>query len=433
MSKGSSGTQVSKSEPWSAQQPYLRSGFQAAEQNFNSPGPQYYPNATYTPFSPQSEMAMGMMQNRAINGSPVESGMQDYVTRTMQNPGGQPTQMALNRQMFNMPTLGQTSGYADAQDPSAYRGFLSNQNGQTPNFAGDGANVQNNLMGTANGQYLGANPYLDQQYNSAARRVTENFNDAVMPGLNATFAGAGGSGSQIHRELALDSADELGQNLSDLAGNMYGNNYQQERDRQLQASGLLSQDDLSRRGLNADVYNQGQGRMLDAGRAGLTDNLDRLRLGGDLYNQSSNRTIDAANASTGLLSAQHDAASGAASMAPQAAGLDYLNIANLGQVGDQVEGKGQEVLNDYMNRWNFYQQQPDDRLANYIAAIQGNYGGIDRSGTLQSPGAGAAGGAIAGASAGSKVGGGWGALAGALIGGYSGYSGAKKNNNTLKN
>ena len=65
----SSGDQTTKTEPWSGQQPYLTAGFQQARNLLNSGGPEYYPNATYTQFSPQSQMAMQLGENRALFGS----------------------------------------------------------------------------------------------------------------------------------------------------------------------------------------------------------------------------------------------------------------------------------------------------------------------------------------------------------------------------
>lgn len=374
---GGSGTQVQRSEPWSVQAPYLSDTFQQAQNLYQGPGPQYFPYATYTPFSPQNEMAMGLTQQRALNGSPVDRAMQGYVTSTMQNPGGGEADQYL-RSMMRAPSMG------DAQS-----------------FANPG-NI-NQARQSVNGMVAGGqNPFLDRMYDSAARRVTENFTDTVMPSLNASFAASGGRNSGIRREMALDASDELGQNLSDLAGNMYGNAYESDASRRLQGAGLL-----------------------------MGDNLQRLGLGADIYNRGGDRGIAAANAATGLLGTRHGAASEAARLAPDASNRDYFDIAQLGQVGDMVEDRSSQIIQDAMDRWNHYQYQPEDRLAQYIAAIQGNYGGTTRSGTLQSTGAGLLGGAMSGASMGGQVGGPWGAVIGGILGGAGGYFGARNNNRGL--
>jgi hypothetical protein len=313
------GTQTQKTEPWSGQQPFLNFGFNEAQRLYNQGGPDFYPNRTYVPFSQQTEQGLGMLQNRATQGSPVESAMQNYVTNTMQNPGGGGTQ-----------------------------DYLSS------------------VMG---GDYLNANPYLDGMFNSASRAVTERFNDSVLPGINAAFAGAGGSGSGIHRELALDASDELGQNLTDLASRIYGGNYANERGLQNQAAGM-------------------------------------------------------ANQLTGI---QGDIQRGAAALAPTAANFDYNNIQQLLGVGGAVEGKAGDVLQDSMGRFNYMQQQPYNNLQNYMANIYGNVGSLGGTTTSQGSGnpiAGAAGGALtAGALGGAFPGtlgalaGPWGMLGGAVLGG----------------
>lgn len=275
---GSNTNTVQNSDPWSGQQPYLRYGFEQAQQNLENP-PQFYPGATYTPFSKQTEQAMQMAQNRAINGSPLESAMQGNLTSTLQ------------------------------------------------------------------GDFLNSNPYLDKTFQSASRAVSDQFTDTVMPSLNASFGGAGGSGSGIHREMGLDAADTLGRNLNELATNIYGGNYQSERDRMMQANAY----------------------------------------------------------------------------APAAAGLDWQNIGQLGKVGGMVEGKSKEILDDDINRFNYYQNLPDDALARYSALIQGNYGGSTQTmaDVASNPLAGAAGGGLLGYGVGSQLswlGGPWGALIGAGLG-----------------
>jgi hypothetical protein len=124
---------------------------------------------------------------------------------------------------------------------------------------------------------------------------------------------------------------------------------------------------------------------------------------------------------------------GAASLAPQAAGLDWNNIAQLANIGQQVEGKAGDVLGDAMGRHGFYQTgagSPEQALARYVAAIQGNYGG-SQIGTSEGPGgnplAGAAGGALTGAAVtpwlsnalGGASLGPWGMIGGALLGALS--------------
>jgi hypothetical protein len=84
--------------------------------------------------------------------------------------------------------------------------------------------AQAGLLSTINGDYLNANPYLDATFNKAA--------DAITPRIEALFSKYGRSGGNN------SSAASLGNTLSGLATDIYGQNYQAERARQNQ--GILA-------------------------------------------------------------------------------------------------------------------------------------------------------------------------------------------------
>lgn len=81
-----------------------------------------------------------------------------------------------------------------------------------------------NLASTARGDFLNANPYLNAMFSSAKG----NVQDAV----NSQFSQAGRTGSGSHEGV-------LASRLGDLATNIYGQNYAQERQNQLGAQGTL--------------------------------------------------------------------------------------------------------------------------------------------------------------------------------------------------
>ena len=145
-SKGGNDT-TQKTDPWAPQQPYLRRGFQRAGQLLDS-GPQYYDKATYVPFSQQTEQAMGMVEDRALAGSPLKTG------------------------------------------------------------------AQNLAMDTIQGKFLNNNPYLESMFQQGADKITQN--------VNAQFGAAGRTGSGAH-------AGRMVEEMGDLYTNIYGNNYQNER------------------------------------------------------------------------------------------------------------------------------------------------------------------------------------------------------------
>jgi len=112
----------------------------------------------------------------------------------------------------------------------------------------------------------------------------------------------------------------------------------------------------------------------------------------------------------------------ASALAPQSAQMQYAGANQLAGVGSAIEGKQYEALQDDMNRFNFYENQPNRELGNYMAAIGGNYGGTTDSTSIAptfggSPAMGALGGGLAGFSLGNEFGYG---KAGAALGGLAG-------------
>lgn len=118
----------------------------------------------------------------------------------------------------------------------------------------------------------------------------------------------------------------------------------------------------------------------------------------------------------------------AAGMAPGMAQADYFDIGQLGQVGQAREQLARAALQDQMNRFNFYQMEPTQRIQDYMGILGGSAPLIGGAGQMTqmaggggglSPG-GAASGAAGGALAGSAIMPGWGTAIGALGGGLLG-------------
>ena len=82
-SSSSRGTQTQTVEPPAFAKPYIEGGYQQASQLYNQGGPQFYPGDTFVPFSPQSEQAMAMTQQRAMGGSPLTGAAQNYATQSL--------------------------------------------------------------------------------------------------------------------------------------------------------------------------------------------------------------------------------------------------------------------------------------------------------------------------------------------------------------
>lgn len=173
-SSGQSQSSTTKTEPWSAQQPYLQHGFSEAERIYSQGPAQYYPGQTYTDMSAPTQAGLANQVATASDGNPLVSSAAGNVTNTI------------------------------------------------------------------SGQYLNpsSNPYLSGTFDAAADKLTENYSQNVLPGIAAQFGSQGAAGSTMHELAVGQSAGEYQDSLRGLASDIYGGNYQQERNRQLQAAGM---------------------------------------------------------------------------------------------------------------------------------------------------------------------------------------------------
>lgn len=189
MSSGSKTKVVEKSEqgPWKPAAPYLNDIMGQARSLYQQgQNDSYFPFSTSVPFSNQTADALGMIETRARNGSSLID--------------------TANEQVRNM--------------------MIGNYS--TSPFA-------NYLTGTAQGDNLVGNPWLDTMFDKAADKVTDK--------INGTAGLRGRAGSGAHQQL-------LQSQLGNLANDIYAQNYQQERARQIDAISKLQsawEDDYSRR------------------------------------------------------------------------------------------------------------------------------------------------------------------------------------------
>lgn len=88
---------------------------------------------------------------------------------------------------------------------------------------------------TLNGKYLSpdSNPYIKQTYDAAAKGLVDNYGTATAPATNAAALQVGAMGGSGFQQKQMMDRYGLGRNLGELGSSMYGDNYQQERGRQL--------------------------------------------------------------------------------------------------------------------------------------------------------------------------------------------------------
>ncbi len=95
-------TQATSSAPWGPQQPYLQQIFGEAQRLYEDEGPEYFPGTSVVPFSPQTEQALGMTEQMALQGSPLEQAGMDAMLATARGdflPGSEGFEQAFSGQV----------------------------------------------------------------------------------------------------------------------------------------------------------------------------------------------------------------------------------------------------------------------------------------------------------------------------------------------
>ncbi len=111
----------------------------------------------------------------------------------------------------------QTSGYGAIQDMGSFSPLIGGAMGEQ--------------AATIGGAYLdpSSNPYLSAYYNQAAENLTSQYETATQPDLLASAVESGNVGATGPAMEEWSNQFGLGQNLSNLAANIYEPAYQAER------------------------------------------------------------------------------------------------------------------------------------------------------------------------------------------------------------
>lgn len=109
-------TATTTQAPWTAVQPFLKSGFNRADALFRSGGPQYFPQSTVAQFGPDSQQAMGMFRDTAMGGTPVPGAASNQIASTLQ--GDYLNSNPYLDAMYNNAASRVTENYQEAVAPS---------------------------------------------------------------------------------------------------------------------------------------------------------------------------------------------------------------------------------------------------------------------------------------------------------------------------
>jgi hypothetical protein len=211
-------TTHASSEPPAYIQPFLKEGVTDLSSIYRSTdAPDFYPNSTVAPFSPETQGALNWQTQRAMAGSPLTGAAQDQLTKTMQGD------------------------------------YLSPE----------------------------SNPYFSKAMEASFRPQTDQFMGKVIPGITSAFQGSNRMGSGLHQDTVLRATEDLSRAQSDSAAKAGADMYSMERQRQIDGMKFAPQlamqdyfdinqlgvvgstrDNQSQRTIDADIqrYNYGQNK-----------------------------------------------------------------------------------------------------------------------------------------------------------------------------
>ena len=340
MGGGGGGTQTVKTELDPTVKPYVDYGLSESQRLYQAGPMEFYPGQTYVGPSQTTQQGMQMAQQRALAGSPLLQGAQQTVGAL---------QTATN------PALG---GFADVYGRA----------GSNP--------AMGMTQQTAQGGYLGGNPFFEGAFQPAARAAQDKFEQSIR-GIGSQASKSGRYGSGAMGQLQDRASGQFAQALTDTAGQLAYGNYDAER--RLQEQAIQNVGNISTQGLETQLQ----------AASGL----------GQTAASDYQRQLQASTAS------------------PDMAAQDYADIQRLIDLGQMQEGYQEMALGDAMNRFNFAQAAPSANLQSYLSAAFGSPMGQQVSQPIYRNQAGSA---ISGGLAGYGLGGVPGAALGAIGGGLLG-------------
>lgn len=378
---------IQKSEPWDEIKPYLLDAADLTQDYVYSwPREEYYSGDMVADIHPTLTAGLDLQKARAEMGSAAMSSAETGISAAGQGGwlGYSPTQQLLGN-LAGGPTYAPTFGGWE-------------------NLVNTGGNIYDTadawMRQTAGGEMLNGNPYLDQMYDTAANRITRQYQTATAPSIDAAASGTGRYGSGAHARMAETSREDLADSLGGLASDIYGSAYQQERGLQEAAKsqlvGALSQDVQTR--------------------------LSALQGGEQGYNAAAQRQIEAAKAMDQGYGHDLDTMARAWAAAPGVADWRYKDAAALAEVGTAYQNQAQREIDAAVNKHNWVQSRPLQRLGAYTSLLNGNPASSFIQTSQSVPGASPIGGILGGGMMGYGLGSGSGL--GALMGAGMGLANA---------
>jgi len=236
-------------------------------------------------------------------------------------------------------------------------------------------------------------PYLEKSL-AGADDIYENYPQTYYPGKTYTDFSPESMGAITAGEERASDGSPLLTGAQDFTSNAMGGGYVNPAQAMLQKTAqgdFLSGNNEYLQAAMAPAMDNIKGQFSAGGRLGSGANIAAMTSAmAPVYAQNYARERQnqmAAQGQIGALSQQGFANQmNAARMAPELAAADYGDIDRAMAYGQMRDGKAGEALTDSINRHNFGQSEPQQRLQNYIAAIRGGtFGGTQSQPIYSSP------------------------------------------------
>lgn len=278
----------------------LQEGWDAYDNMPETPG--FYQGSTVAGLSRFQQEALNRQMQLGRNGTEQEAGLNSYILNQLgQNYGGDynAAQGGLGQMARGGMGLGAASQFA--------------QRGSAPWSAALGQQASGAI-----------NPLTAQMYQQAAGNLNESFQEGVVPGINATFAQGGRTGSGAQADALGNAAGELGDAQAQLAAQMFGG-----------------------------AAESALGRQLTAAQAGLGNALGQNQLASSMYDSGQNRQLGALgqmlSGSLGGMGVQQ----GAAGMTGLSSQLNQNNLQNMLSAGQTIQDQDQREIDAKRERYEY--------------------------------------------------------------------------------
>ncbi|WP_207953835.1 tail fiber domain-containing protein [Sinorhizobium meliloti] len=348
---------TTKVEPWDGAKPYLLENYKKFDELIKSGAPKQFEGSTVANQSNATLDALNGTENLARNGNTsaltnatnAVNGVMTQGTNTQANStlsqlqqqmnfGTNPTD-AIAKGIANGSTVGQNYTNAAAGTAAGLQGY---QNGAISQFQGmanylnpalaqsqgygnytnAAAGLQTNqanslaqgnnpamdyLKNTASGSNIGNNPYLDRMVNQQQDNIADKLKNVTNPGIDSQAAAMGRMGSGAFARQRNSAEQTAANEMGKVATEMYGNQYNQDVQNQMNAAGQYGNF------YNSDVSNRMNANQALAGTDAQQQQLRQAgtSLYGDLANSQQSQRLNATNSLSNAYDSQQAARLGA--------------------------------------------------------------------------------------------------------------------------